>query len=67
MQIQGTGPTLREACPWLLDDAQRHAQILEVAERNSVIEGLPPFSDEVRRRILEQLQIHLPDHPQSPQ
>lgn len=39
----GKGPTLREACPWLRDDAERHARILDVVERNSVIEGLPPF------------------------
>lgn len=56
MKIQGTGPTLREACPWLREDAQRHAIILEIVERNSVIEGLPPFNNETRRQILERLQ-----------
>jgi hypothetical protein len=56
MKNFGTGPTLRDACPWLQDDAARHAQILEVAERNSVIEGLPPFEEEIRLRILAQLQ-----------
>ena len=47
---------MREACPWLRDEAERHAQILDVTERNSVIEGLPPFQEETRRQILEQLQ-----------
>jgi len=51
----GLGPTLREASPWLCDDAERHARILDVVERNSVIEGLPAFSAEARQRILQQL------------
>jgi hypothetical protein len=57
MSAFGKGPTLREACSWLQDDASRHAQILEVTERNSVIEGLPRFEEDVRRQILEQLQV----------
>ena len=44
----GTGPTLKEACPWLRDDAERQKRIVDVAERNSVIEGLPPFQEETR-------------------
>lgn len=51
----GTGPALKDACPWLKDDAERHARILRVAERNSVIEGLPPFQEEIRQRIAAQL------------
>ena len=51
----GTGPTLRDAFPWLQDDETRRERILEVTERNSVIEGLPPFREETRRRLLEQL------------
>jgi hypothetical protein len=51
----GTGPVLKDACPWLRDDAERHAQILRVTECNSVIEGLPRFQAETRRRLLEQL------------
>jgi hypothetical protein len=51
----GTGPTLREANPWLSDDAQRHARILQVVEINSVIEGLPPFSPATRERIAADL------------
>ena len=51
----GTGLTLREANPWLRDDESRRARILDVTERNSVIEGLPPMSEEIRRQILKQL------------
>ena len=51
----GTGPTLKEHCPFLKDDGERADRILDVVERNSVIEGLPPFSDEVRRRLRERL------------
>ena len=50
-----TGPTLREACPWLADDRKRREQILDVTERNSVIEGLPQQQQETRRRILNLL------------
>ncbi len=59
----GTGPTLRESCPWLQDDHDRHRRILEVTERNSVIEGLPPFREETRREILLQLQQVNPVEP----
>lgn len=52
----GSGPTLREACQWLRDDAERHARILDVTERNSVIEGLPPFREETRQRLMAELQ-----------
>ena len=52
----GKGLTLKEACPWLRDDARRHEQILDVIERDSVIEGLPPLQEETRQRILLQLE-----------
>jgi hypothetical protein len=51
----GKGPALKDACPWIRDEQERHRRILEVAERDSVIEGLPPFNEEIRRRIAEQL------------
>jgi hypothetical protein len=51
----GTGPSLKDFCPWLRDDAERLRRILDVTERDSVIEGLPPFDDEARRRIAEQI------------
>ncbi len=53
----GNGPTLKDSCSWLHDDAERHAQILRVTERNSVIEGLPRFQEETRRRIAAQLAV----------
>ena len=40
----GEGPALKDACPWLKDTAERHRRILDVTERNSVIEGLPPMT-----------------------
>ncbi len=51
----GKGPTLKELAPWLKDEALRHERILEVTERDSVIEGLPPLQEATRRRILAQL------------
>lgn len=55
MKHFGTGPTLAESSPYLRDPAERHRRILDVVERNSVIEGLPPFSNEARERIATQL------------
>jgi hypothetical protein len=51
----GTGPSLKDACSWLRDDAKRHERILDVAERNSVIEGLPPFHDALREKLRRML------------
>lgn len=51
----GNGPTLKDACPCLRDERTRIEMILDVAERNSVIEGLPPFQEEFRRHLREQL------------
>lgn len=39
----GKGPTLEQASAWLRDEAERIDRILDVTERNSVIEGLPPL------------------------
>lgn len=47
--------SLAESSPWLKDPDERHRRILEVVERDSVIEELPPFSEETRRRIAEEL------------
>lgn len=51
----GKGPTLIEACPYLRDRAERIERILDVVDRNSVIEGLPPLGEEERNRIRELL------------
>ena len=55
MKHFGTGPTLAESSPWLKNPEERHRRILDVTERNSVIEGLPPFTAETRERIAAQL------------
>ena len=46
---------MKEASPWLRDDQARIERILTVAETDSVIEGLPPFQEETRARIRQQL------------
>jgi hypothetical protein len=51
----GKGPTLEQACPMLQDEAERVERILDVTERNSVIEGLPPFSEELREKLRREL------------
>jgi len=51
----GSGPSLKDASPWLRNTAERHARILRVTEINSVIEGLPPFTDETRAMIAAKL------------
>ena len=51
----GKGPTLAEANPWLRDEAERIERILDVTERDSVIEGLPPFSEGTRERLRKEL------------
>ncbi len=51
----GKGPTLKEASPRLQDDRARVERILTVTEINSVTEGLPPFTEETRERLREQL------------
>jgi hypothetical protein len=47
----GTGPALQEANSWLRDEAERVRRILDVTERNSIIEGLPPFTSEMREML----------------
>lgn len=51
----GDGPPLKETSPWLRDERERHLRILDAAERNSVIEGLPRFTQEMRSRLLRRL------------
>ncbi len=62
----GTGLALKDASPWLQDDAERLRRILDVTERNSVIEGLPPLQEETRRSLLAELTSHTrePDESQ---
>ena len=51
----GKAPTLKDHSPFLRDDAERVERILDVVERNSVIEGLPPLTAELRERLRRQL------------
>ncbi len=53
----GKGPTLTQANPWLRDEAERIEQILDVTDRNSIIEGLPPLSSETRERLRKELMV----------
>jgi hypothetical protein len=51
----GKGPILKDASPWLRDEAVRIEHILAVTETDSVIEGLPPFQEETRELIRRHL------------
>ena len=51
-----TSPTLIEASPFLQDAEERNRRILDVTERNSLIEGLPALTELTRSRILNRLQ-----------
>lgn len=51
----GKGSRLRQHSHYLRDPQERHARILDVTERNSIIEGLPPFTPKDRKRILKKL------------
>jgi hypothetical protein len=64
--LAGTGPTLRDESPYLRDDAECIARILDVAERNSVIEGLPPFDETLRLLIRRDLELILNGSGQAP-
>lgn len=47
----GTGPTLIESSSWLRDPAERADRILDVAESNGIIEGLPALTTATRERL----------------
>lgn len=55
MKSFGKGLILKEAFSQLRDDESRIERILIVAERDSVMEGLPPFDEETRDRLRQQL------------
>jgi len=54
----GKGPILKDFSPWLRDEAERIEHILSVTETDSVIEGLPPFQEETKERIRQNLKIN---------
>jgi hypothetical protein len=51
----GKGLVLVQSNPWLQDEMERIERILDVTERNSIIEGLPPLSKETRERLRREL------------
>ena len=53
----GKGPTLIQANPWLRDEAERIERILDVTDRNSIIEGLPPLTVEVLDDLRRELAV----------
>jgi hypothetical protein len=55
MKTLGKGAILKDAFPPFRNDESRIEQILTVAETDSVIEGLPPFDEETRYRLRQQL------------
>jgi hypothetical protein len=54
----GKGVILKDAFPQFRNSESRIEQILTVAETDSVIEGLPPFDEETRNRLRQQLRNH---------
>ncbi len=51
----GTGTPLRQFSSHLRDPQVRHERILNCVERNSVIEGLPRFTDKTRNECLQEI------------
>lgn len=51
----GKGTILRQLSPKLRNAATRQKIILDRAERNSVIEGLPPFTRQTTQECLKEL------------
>ena len=64
--VFGTGPTLRDASPYLRDDTECIARILDVSERNSMIEGLPAFDESLRDSIRRELEAIFSGSAQAP-
>jgi hypothetical protein len=43
--------SLLESSPWLRDPVERADRLLDVAESDGIIEGLPPLTPETRERL----------------
>ncbi|MBI3618688.1 hypothetical protein HY213_01485 [Candidatus Peregrinibacteria bacterium] len=52
----GKRATLWEHSPFLRKKNERAARIVDAAERNSIIEGLPPFGKHRRQRMIKELE-----------
>jgi hypothetical protein len=59
----GSGALVKDVCPWLADDAGSIGCIIEAAERNNVIEGLPPYDRANRDRLHEELRLIFANAP----
>lgn len=57
--IPGVGPSLRHSSPYLRDESECIARILDVVERNSMMEGLPALDQGLRQTIRRELQVIL--------
>ncbi|MFH0770101.1 MAG: hypothetical protein V1926_01855 [Candidatus Peregrinibacteria bacterium] len=51
----GTGIPLRQHSPSLRSNKERAVRIVDAAERNSVIEGLPRFGKQRRAQMIRKL------------
>jgi len=51
----GTGTPLRQFSPHLQNAEKRHQIILDRVERNSVIEGLPRFTEQSKDECLQEI------------
>jgi hypothetical protein len=51
----GKGKKLKASSKYLRDPQERTKRILDVAERNSIIEGLPKFSKQTRQNFARKL------------
>jgi hypothetical protein len=53
--VFGKGKNLRQHSKYLRDPAERRKRIIDVTERNSVIEGLPKLTPQRRASMLRKL------------
>ena len=51
----GRGTVLRQHSPYLRNSKERAARIVDAAERNSVIGGLPRFGQQRRGKMIRKL------------
>lgn len=53
--VFGKGKTLRQHSQYLQNDSERAKRIIDAAERNNVIEGLPKFTKKQRSTLTRRL------------
>jgi len=52
----GKGKRLIDVSKYLRDPKKRWAMILDAAERNSMIAGLPPFTEKMKKELLREFE-----------